>query len=93
MEREYLNILNIVRSSRFILIFLQNFEVSVKITFFPSSILGNIYPYEVLYDKLLDYSTYKTFGTLCYASILLSGRHIFSPKATTTIFIYIPSWL
>ena len=53
----------------------------------PTPILGNQSPYEILFHKIPDYTSYKVFGSLCYASILSSRRHNISPRATTAIFL------
>ena len=56
----------------------------------PSPILQHKSPYEILYQQLPNYSDFRTFETLCYASTLLSTWHKFSPKATLAVFIGYP---
>ena len=56
----------------------------------PSPILQHKSPYEIMHQQLPNYSDFKTFGTLCYASTLLPTRHKFSPRATATVFIGYP---
>jgi len=56
----------------------------------PSPILNHKSPYEVLYDKLHNYSGFKTFETVCYVSTLLSSRCKFSSTTIVTIFIGYP---
>ena len=53
----------------------------------PSPILQHKSAYEILHQQLPNYSDFRTFGTLCYASTLLSTQHKFSPRATATVFI------
>ena len=56
----------------------------------PSPILQHKSPYEILHQQLPNYSDFRTFGTLCYASTLLSTWHKFSPRATATVFTGYP---
>nr|KYP41111.1 Retrovirus-related Pol polyprotein from transposon TNT 1-94 [Cajanus cajan] len=96
VERKHLHILNIART----LMFQSNVPIKiwgdyVKTVVFimnrtPSPILNHISPYEILYNKVPNYSDFRTFGTLCYASTLLSGRHKFSPRAIAAVFIGYP---
>nr|KYP48432.1 Retrovirus-related Pol polyprotein from transposon TNT 1-94 [Cajanus cajan] len=93
MERKHLHILNIARG----LMFKFNVPLNiwgdfVKTTVFlmnrtPSPILNGKSPYELLYNKLPNYSSFRAFGTLCYASTPLSNRHKFIPRATVDVFI------
>ena len=96
VECKHLHILNIARS----LLFQSNVPINVwgdciRTTVFlmnrtPSPVLGNKSPYEILFDKIPLYSDFKVFGSLCYASTLLSSRHKFSPRATAAVFIGYP---
>jgi len=96
VERKHLHILNIARS----LLFQSNVSINVwgdciRTAVFlmnrtPSPALGNKSPYEILFDKIPLYSDFKVFGSLCYASTLLSSRHKFSPRATAAVFIGYP---
>lgn len=57
----------------------------------PSSLLNNVSPYECLQGKLPDYSQFKSFGCLCYASTLLKNRNKFSPRALPYGFLGYPT--
>jgi len=57
----------------------------------PTPVLGNQSPYEILFHKNPYYTSYKVFGSLCYASTLSSYRHKFSHRATTALFLGYPS--
>ena len=96
VECKHLHILNIARS----LLFQSNVPINVwgdcirTVVFLmnrtPSPVLENKSPYEILFDKIPLYFDFKVFGSLCYASTLLSSRHKFSPRATTAAFIRYP---
>jgi len=53
----------------------------------PSPILKAKSPFEILYAKLPNYVDFRTFGTLCYASTLISSRHKFSPRTVAAVFL------
>ena len=53
----------------------------------PSPILKAKSPFEILYAKLPNYANFRTFGTLCYASTLISSRHKFSPRVVAVVFL------
>ena len=96
VERKHLHILNIART----LLHQSNVPIKVwgecvKSAVFlmnrtPSPILQHKSPYEILHQQLPNYSDFRTFGTLCYASTLLSTWHKFSPRAIATVFIGYP---
>ena len=96
VERKYLHILNLAR----VLLFqsylpLKFWGECVKTVVFlmnrtPSPILKAKSPFEILYAKLSNYVDFRTFGTLCYASTLISSRHKFSPRAVAASFLGYP---
>ena len=85
MERKHLHILNIART----LLYQSNVPIKmwgecVKTIVFlmnrtPSLILQHKSPYEILHQKLPNYSDFRNFGTLCYAYLL------FCPHDTSSI--------
>ncbi|KAK1410112.1 hypothetical protein QVD17_36645 [Tagetes erecta] len=60
------------------------------INLFPSKLLHNKSPYELLFDKPPSYLHLKSFGCLCYASTPTSGRDKFQPRAIPCLFIGYP---
>ncbi|XP_076904998.1 uncharacterized protein LOC143560607 [Bidens hawaiensis] len=57
---------------------------------FPTEILNNKTPYEVLTGKLPSYDHIKSFGCLAYPSTLSHGRDKFKPKAVPCVFLGYP---
>ena len=49
--------------------------------------LGNLSPYQVLYDSIPDINTFKVFGSLCYASTLQAHRSKLDSKARKCVFL------
>lgn len=47
----------------------------------PSTLLGNLSPYELLLQKPPYYKFLRSFGCLYYASTLLKDRNKFTPRA------------
>lgn len=56
----------------------------------PASFLKNQSPYQFLYHSLVDYSSFRVFSCLCFASTLPSYRSKFSPRATACVFLGYP---
>ena len=93
VERKHQHLLNVARS----LLFQSNVPIvfwgdciltaTYIINRIPSLVLNNCSPYQILYNIAPDYSNFKIFGSLCYATTQKHERHKFSPKAEPTIFI------
>ena len=56
----------------------------------PSPLLHNQTPYELLYQTQVDYSLFRVFGSLAFASTLSSYRTKFQPRATPCVFLGYP---
>lgn len=57
------------------------------INLFPTPILKNKSPFELLFDKPPVYTHLRSFGCICYASTLKHGRDKFQQRATPCTFI------
>jgi len=53
----------------------------------PSPIIGNKTPFELLSKQPPDFTMFKVFGCLCYASTHVSHCHKFDPRAKRGIFL------
>ena len=86
-RKETLHILNVVRALLFqSYLPLKFWGECVKTAVFlmnrtHSPILKAKSPFVILHAKLPNYADFRTFGTLCYASTLISSKHKFSPRA------------
>ena len=96
VERKHLHILNLARALLFQpYLPLKFWGECVKTAVFlmnrtPSPILKAKSPFEILYAKLPNYADFRTFGTLCYASTLISSKHKFSPRVVAVVFLGYP---
>jgi len=57
------------------------------INMLPSHILQNKSPYELLFHKLPDYNTFKTFGCACYPLLRPYNKHKLDFKSACCIFL------
>jgi len=53
----------------------------------PTTILNYFSPHEMLYKTTEYFNQLKTFGSLCYSSILPTNRTKFDPMASKCVFI------
>jgi transposase InsO family protein len=53
----------------------------------PTPVLGNMSPYQKIYDQLPDINSFKVFGSLCYASTLTAHRSKLDPRARKSVFL------
>lgn len=56
----------------------------------PSSTLNKKSPYQVLFNKKLNYLHLKVFECLAFATTIVNGRHKFDPRAKRCLFIGYP---
>lgn len=85
VERKHMSLLNIARAIRF--------QSSLPISFLgdciltaayllnrtPSLLLNRLTPYEILFHTSPDFTLLRTFGCLCYATILPQSHDKFAP--------------
>lgn len=57
----------------------------------PVKNLGNVTPYEILFDSKPDYSYLRCFGCLCFASTSRQGRTKLEPRAHPCVFLGYPA--
>lgn len=95
-ERKHQHLLNVARSLRF----QANLPISLwgdcvltaahLINMLPSPVINYKSPYELLFQKLPDYSTLRAFGCLCYISNLYSSSDKFASKYIKCVFLGYP---
>lgn len=66
------------------------FTVAFLINRLPVSLLQNNSLYQLLYNASVEYTSFRIFGNLCFASTLSSHGTKFHPRATTCVFISYP---
>ena len=57
----------------------------------PSPLLHHKSPYELLYHKPVDYSSFKVFGCMAFASTVTAHRIKFDPRAHPCVFLGYPN--
>jgi hypothetical protein len=57
----------------------------------PSSSIRNQIPHQILHDTLLDYSSLRVFGCLCYPNLTATTPHKLAPRSTPCVFLGYPS--
>ncbi|WJZ87684.1 hypothetical protein VitviT2T_007049 [Vitis vinifera] len=96
VERKHQHLLNVGRAlyfqSRFPIQFWS--ECVLTTTFLinstPSSLLNHCTPYEILHKSIADYSHFREFGCLAFASTLTAHRTKFQPRSRVCVLGYPP---
>ena len=57
----------------------------------PSASVQHAIPYQLLHQQLLDYSSLRVFGCLCYPNLSATTSHKLSPRSTPCLFLGYPS--
>lgn len=57
----------------------------------PPLLLNHKTPYEILYKKAANYSSFRVFGCLAFVSTLTAHRNKFQPRARFCVFLGNPS--
>ncbi|BAF23229.2 Os08g0236200 [Oryza sativa Japonica Group] len=57
----------------------------------PSTSVRNSIPYQLLHNKLPDYSNLRVFGCLCYPNLSATTPHKLSPRSAPCVFLGYPA--
>ena len=93
VERKHQHLLNVARALYFqSRIPIQFWSECILTTTFlvnrtPSPLINNKTPYEMLYKTTVDYSNFRVFGCLAFASILTAHRTKFQPRSRVCVLI------
>ena len=96
VERKHQHLLNVARAlffqSRVPIAFWTDCVLTATflINRTPSPLLHNKTPYELLHNSPVDYSMFKVFGCLAFASTLHAHRTKFDPRARVCVFMGYP---
>ena len=66
------------------------FNATNLINRYPSRVLKNKTPYEILFGKPPNYSYLRSFGCLCYVATISHNRDKFEPRSIPCVFIGYP---
>jgi len=93
VERKYDHLLNVTRvlmiQSHLLKIYWSYSMIHAAhiINMFPTHILNDFSPHQMLYKTPPDFNQLKVFGSLCYANTLSRNRSKFDPRVSKCVFI------